>query len=262
MNKYNTSYEYKQVNSKFILSDPSYQRSLDLNRVKRIASTFDRRLVNPIKVSLREGKYYVFDGQHTLAALKSRNHNRDLMVECKVYYNLTAQDEAILFSEQNGLSRSVSSIAKYKALYAAGDQDVVNLVTHTAMAGFFINFTNGKAKNKIICVSKAFKVFKSCTPIEYIDVLKIIKDAWDGIPESLSTEILGGMSIFWNTYKGRFNRSQLIKQLRKVNPVVIIRDGKAFGANMPGDSKYAAQILNVYNRKLRGNKLPSEFLGE
>jgi hypothetical protein len=85
MDNYNTNYEYKQINSAFILSDPDYQRTLDVNRVKRIVANFNPNLVNPIKVSLRNGKYYVFDGQHTLAALKMKNNNQNLLVECKVY---------------------------------------------------------------------------------------------------------------------------------------------------------------------------------
>lgn len=67
---YNRNYEYKQVNSAFIVIDEDYQRELDQNRVKRIVANFNPDLVNPIKVSYRNGKYYVFDGQHTLAALK------------------------------------------------------------------------------------------------------------------------------------------------------------------------------------------------
>ena len=57
MNDYNTKFEYKQVNSKLILSDHDYQRTIDPRRVKRIVSAFDEKLVNPIKVSFRGNKY-------------------------------------------------------------------------------------------------------------------------------------------------------------------------------------------------------------
>ena len=113
---YNRNYEYKQVNSAFIVIDEDYQRELDQNRVKRIVANFNPDLVNPIKVSYRNGKYYVFDGQHTLAALKMRNGGKDLMVECKIYRGLSEADEAILFSEQNGISRQVATNAKLKSV--------------------------------------------------------------------------------------------------------------------------------------------------
>ena len=110
MNEFKT--EYSQINSKSIISEPSYQRMVDFSRVKKIVSNFNPNLVNPIKVSFRDGKYYVFDGQHTLKALVAKNNNRDLMVECKVYYGMTLEDEAKLFAEQNGISRTVESAQK------------------------------------------------------------------------------------------------------------------------------------------------------
>ncbi|MCD8160531.1 MAG: hypothetical protein LUE61_05000 [Clostridiales bacterium] len=72
----------------------SYQRSLSVARVRRIAQNFDERIANKPKVSCRDGKFYVFDGQHTIAARRLRNNGEDLPVACKVYYGLTVQTEA------------------------------------------------------------------------------------------------------------------------------------------------------------------------
>ena len=56
------------INSKFLEVPRSYyQRTLNANRVKRIAAEFDERIANAPKVSYRNGHYYVFDGQHTIA---------------------------------------------------------------------------------------------------------------------------------------------------------------------------------------------------
>ena len=63
-------YEFTRLPSIMLESDTSYQRPIDLKRVQRIVENFDARLVNPLKVSGRDGHYYVFDGAHTLAALK------------------------------------------------------------------------------------------------------------------------------------------------------------------------------------------------
>ncbi len=46
----------------------TYQRNFNVNRAKRIAEEFDERIANEPKVSYRDGKYFVFDGQHTIAA--------------------------------------------------------------------------------------------------------------------------------------------------------------------------------------------------
>lgn len=258
MNDYNTKFEYKQVNSKLILSDHDYQRTIDPRRVKRIVSAFDEKLVNPIKVSFRGNKYYVFDGQHTLAALKMRNGGRDLLVNCKVYYGLTKQKEAELFSQQNGISKNVEAIEKLKALYAAKDADVMKLVQLTDLSGLYIDFSKGQSHNKIVAVSKAFSILKSAGEKDYVEILSLIKSTWGGVSDSLTAQILGGVHMFHKAYKGVYDRRTFIQKLYQVTPAAIVRDGRLLPIN--GDSKYAQPILQAYNRKLTVRRLDNSAL--
>ena len=73
-------YEYKKVNTKHIVVDGDYQRALNPQRVKRMVAEYNPNLVNAVKVSFRDGKYYCFDGQHTMKAQIERNHHQDLMI--------------------------------------------------------------------------------------------------------------------------------------------------------------------------------------
>ena len=76
-----SAYQEMMINSKFLeVPRGSYQRELNIHRVRKIAAAFDPRLLNPPKVSYRSGRYYVFDGQHTIAVLKLLNGGKDLMV--------------------------------------------------------------------------------------------------------------------------------------------------------------------------------------
>lgn len=70
-------YRLQPVNTANIKTD-SYQRGLDRKKVNRIAANFDERIANEPKVSFRDGAFYVFDGQHTIAARKKLNGNQDL----------------------------------------------------------------------------------------------------------------------------------------------------------------------------------------
>ena len=89
-------------------TDSSYQRKIDAARVERIVNSFDPRLANEVKVSFRDGKFYVFDGAHTLSALKRIHGEETFMVDCKVYYGLSYEDEAYLFALQSGESKDVA----------------------------------------------------------------------------------------------------------------------------------------------------------
>lgn len=106
MSKHTTEYEFKQLNSRDIELDPTYQRDTQAREVNDILRNFDNRVVNVVKVSYRDGHYYCFDGGHTIAALKAKNGNRDLMVDCKVFYGLTQLDEKELFKKQTGNARN------------------------------------------------------------------------------------------------------------------------------------------------------------
>ena len=98
-------YEFTRLPSIMLESDTSYQRPIDLKRVQRIVENFDARLVNPLKVSEREGHYYVFDGAHTLAALKEIKKFDNFMVDVMLFHGLAYEDEAYLFALQRGADK-------------------------------------------------------------------------------------------------------------------------------------------------------------
>ena len=239
------NYEYKDINTKLLCVDPLYQRKVDMRRVAQMNKDFRPEIVDPIKVSFREGKYWIFDGQHTAELLKLRNRGNDLPVECKVFYGLTWLDECELFLLQRGISRAVGMEDKYKARFNRGDKDVVAMVNIAQDLGIRVDFTKTKGNNRICALTTLDRIFTGLGDDDYREMLSIIRDAWDGDATSFSAEILKGMYIFFKTYKGQFNKKRLISQLHSVSPTVIIREGKA--STSPGFSKYARQILNVYN---------------
>ena len=79
--------------SELIVPRGTYQRALHPARVARIAKEFDERVANEPKISFRDGHYYVMDGQNTIAARKFLNGGEDLQIRCKVYFNMTEQEE-------------------------------------------------------------------------------------------------------------------------------------------------------------------------
>ena len=92
----------------------SYQRNFNDKRAQKIAKEFDERIANEPKVSFRDGRYFVFDGQHTIAARKLLNGGEDLPIKCKVYFDMSEQDEALLFAQQTGVSAPLSDGGKLR----------------------------------------------------------------------------------------------------------------------------------------------------
>lgn len=257
MKNFKPDYEYRQVNTKEINVDPLYQRDLSKSKVTKIVKKFNPYLVNACKLSFRDGKFWVFDGQHTIAAIKAKNNGNDLMVDCKVFYGLTRIDEMELFIEQNGESTNVRTNERLRALFNNGDKDVVGMVRSCEKVGVKVDFMKGQAHNRINALSTLMKSYKSMTEKQFMNMLLTIKEAWGGVPESFSAEILNGMTRFYIAYDGEFNKNRLKKVLAKTSPVAIIRDGKVSATG--GNAKYARVILGIYNRHTSIGKLEDKL---
>ena len=58
------SYELIPISE--LICNQKYQRELSQKQVTRTADNFDPFQINPVKVSRRDGSYYVINGQHTM----------------------------------------------------------------------------------------------------------------------------------------------------------------------------------------------------
>ena len=77
------NYEMRTIDtSVLIIPRDTYQRPLQSDEVKEIIAEYNPYLRNEPKVSFRDGKYYVFDGQHTLVALLEMNNGKHFPILC------------------------------------------------------------------------------------------------------------------------------------------------------------------------------------
>lgn len=247
------------LSTKDLFVNRKAQRELQKWKVDKIVREFNPRLVNRIKVSFRDGKYWVFDGQHTMEALIKINGGKDCLVRCEVFYGLTEEDEAELFIQQNGASTKVSVLDKMRVKSNYGGEDEINLARDSNLAGVRVDFTSGKALNKITAVNTLMKCYKSMTREQYISMIRTIRDAWQGIPESFCKEILLGMTRFYLVYGGKFKDKDLALSLRNVSPVAIAREGRG-RLGISDGTAYARVILGIYNNKRRSGRLDENLL--
>ena len=251
-----------RLNTKDIVIQPMAQRDVERRRAQfnKIMRTFDKDLVNPIKVAFINGKYYCFDGQMTMKVLKARNGGKDLCVNCKCYYGLSEVDMAHLFVEQNGTVSKVKIADKLRVLKNYGDPESIAIVRITEANGLEISWNGDTGKNAIVAVSSLIDCFRQLNgmknPDDFAAMIRIIKGAWDGDPSGSRSEILKGVTLFVKTYKGEYDEARLIRKLREKLPVDIVRDAKVDRSS--GTRKYGVQILNIYNGSLR-NPLPNKM---
>jgi hypothetical protein len=237
----------------------TYQRELSPDRVRRIVKAFDERIANEPKVSYRDGHYYVFDGQHTIAARKLRNDNQDLKVRCKVYFGMSDKDEALLFAQQTGASAKLSAGVKIRARIFGGDPEAIQFKDATEAVGLRLDYGQDKGKKRLPCISTAYTAFQKLGAERYMEMLQVILDAWNGAPDSFRRENVQGISAFVDLYHDEYDPKRLISRLKRYDPLHIYREGKASGLNLAGYKKYLNQVWLMYNGSSRKNALPQKY---
>ena len=215
---------------------------------------------NEPKVSFRNGRYYVTDGQHTIEARILRNGGKDLPILCKVYTGLTMQQEALFFAEQNGHAAPLTAGIKLRAKVVGEDALSMAFLAATNRVGLDFNYDSLQLSDyRISCVGTALKLYNQMGEKIYCEALRLIVDAWEGKPDSFRAAVLKGVMYFVEVYHGEFNEERLIRALRSVHPMEIYRTGMDNPAKLPGWKKYVFPIYAAYNGKSRKDALPMKF---
>ena len=213
--------EYKFLNNAILRINPEIQRRLDPARVGQIATKYSALVANPIKVSYRDGQYYIFDGIHT------------------------REDEARLFALQTGYSQPVSMIYRIRALKVAKDPEVLDFLDETEASGFSILLGNICSRNGFIsAVCEAFKAYRTLGKKDYGRMLCMIHKTWAGENWSVSKYMISGMARFLQMYD--VSIPSFVKAFRHVENEDIRREVASF----PGMSKegaFAAAIASIYD---------------
>ena len=129
------NFEVRYVDSVLLNPCAEYQRLLRMGKVARIAANFSEYIANEPKVSYRDGRYFVFDGQNTIEARKTCNGGRDLPIRCKVFYGLSKEHEALLFAVQTGISSELTAGEQLRAKLVAHEENACDFVSVTEDTG-------------------------------------------------------------------------------------------------------------------------------
>jgi hypothetical protein len=117
--------------------DPRYQRSIENGEsqalIADIALNWHWGRAQVLTVSRRDGRLFVVDGQHRLAAAKLRGDIQQL--PCLIEEFSDVVEEAQLFNDLNDRRRPVNAIDKFRAALVAGDADCIAIGAAMERAG-------------------------------------------------------------------------------------------------------------------------------
>lgn len=235
----------------------AYQKALDLKRVEKIVSKFDIDRMRPIDVSFRDGKYYVFDGQHRANAYYLMGFTH---IPAIIHRGLTYEDEAYLFARQQDEVGSVTLNHKWNALVQAKDPETMEIIKVCKEYGFTVLAKNNKGNN-IKCVKMLTDMYRKLDAQTFRTILSSIAKAWNYMDHSVDVAILGEIAKLATTYP-QLNYFRLVETLQNTTPKLILRDMEDKHHGVHGEVRRAAyQVIDVYNKSLpKKSRLDAELL--
>ena len=255
-------FAYRMVNSALLIPCIEYQRMLRMEKVSQIAENFSEYIANEPKVSFRNGRYYVTDGQHTIEIIASESGSRDTPVWCMIYDDLRYKEEAHIFADQQKHVKALSSFETFKAHIEADDpkQKMIEAIVQS----YGLTITSTKAKNGISAVSTLERIYDKYGQAVLDTTLRLAIATWEGENNSLSGSILMGIARIVVAYGDSLKEDVFKDHVGRVSVKAIIRAAKE---RRPGALGYSEAMIIEYNKKskfrlslktLYGGKQPSD----
>ena len=232
-----------------LLVDTNYQRKLDMKHVKNIVDNYCPPLLGTFQVSKRDGKFYVFDGQHTKKAIEMKFNDPNYPVSCRVYSGLTEEEEAELFYRFNTSKKAMNAISIIKAQSFYGDEGIRYFLQCTRNTGFTIDpMKPRKCRYSITAIKKARDCFFALGSEAYMFMLLMLKNTWGGEPWSVSSNVLSGMTTLLRVFGKEIKAGRFEKQMAVFTDDDINREASRF-YNLSLPYRFAWALGTLYNKK-------------
>jgi len=217
----------------------------------RLASELDLdKLGYPI-INLRDGNYWVVDGQHRVYALKQNGFDGNDVLDCEVYEDLTDAEMAELFLGRDA-RRAISPYDKFHVACTAGRQRESDVRRTVEANGLKIGRT--KEDHTIGAIGALCKVYDRSGPVVLGQTVRTLKSAFAGDPLSFGPELIEGIGLVFNRYNGKTNERELAARLAAMPGGVraVIRRSES-QRDRTGNQKtqcVAATVVDIYNKGL------------
>lgn len=240
---------FEQIQIKNLIPQVGYQRVLSKAHVKKTAENFNPYQINPVKVSRREGKNYVVNGQHTIEVIALVSKSRETSVWCMVYDNLTYEEEAEIFATQQKYTRYLSSYDIFNAEIEAGNEEAS--IIKSVVESYNLTVSSNQIPGAICAIATLESIYESYG-YEILDAtLGLCIATWQGEKNSLSSYVLKAVAILLVAFQGEIKET-LFKEKLQFTPIIqISKSAKLLqeSSNIKGYG-YALAMLNIYNSRL------------
>lgn len=234
---------------------PIGQRELNTARVDRIAADFDPEQIGTPTVNLRDGHFYVIDGQHRIEALRQIGWG-DQQIQCWTYEGLSEAEEAEAFLKLNDYL-AVSAFDKFTKGVAAGRSDECEIDRIVRANGLVVS--RDKVPGAVSAVGTLRRVYARSDSATLARTLRIVRDAYG--EAGMRSDVIDGIGHLCQRYNGDLDDTKAVKTLNQAHGGVMGLINRAEQLRrQTGNYKshcVAAAAVEFINRGKGGKKLPS-----
>ena len=244
LDKYVPKVHFEQIPIKNLVSNQKYQRNLSQRHIDRTVKNFDLYQINPVKVSRRDGKNYVFNGQHTIEMIAAISGSRDTPVWCMVYDDLEYIHEADIFANQQ---KFVKKLSAYEIFVANIEADNDNqIVVQKIVESCGLKITSTRCLGGICAVTCLEQIFQNHGYHVLDRTLKLVVNTWEGDMVSLAANMIRGIAHLVVVFGDSLRDDIFAERVGTVSAREVTRTAKDRRAGSLG---YAEALLIVYNKK-------------
>ena len=235
---------FEMIPIKNLVSNQKYQRNLSVSHVQRTVKNFDLYQINPVKVSRRNGTNYVFNGQHTIEIIALVSDSRETPVWCMVYDDLDYTTEADIFANQQKFVKILRPLEIFTANVEAGNDE--QLIIKELVESYGLSIGHSKTAGSICAVTTLEHIHQQCGFHVLDRTLRLCVGTWEGLPNSLSSNMLRGIARLIVVYGDEMQDDVFKEKVGQFSPKEIGRIARELTEGTLG---YAEAMLDTYNRK-------------
>ena len=210
---------------------PKVQRAFSSAHAMNIAKNFKPDAVGELQVvPAPRGKYYVWDGQHRLAAIRDVS-GPDVLVRCRVWVDLKQRDLAALQVDFNTNSKRWNAVPLFHQKLLQGDP--LALAINKQVVKRNMRVYQGGDEGQIAAAAALEGVTKTYGIDVLSDVLDILMAAWGRDANAYCGVFLRGMAHLVGNSNGDIDNGTLSAKLKK----------RWSAAAMQGEARSVAKAL-------------------
>lgn len=231
--------------------NPLAQRAFDPSN-PAVTNEFNPEVMGYISVSHRDGWYYVIDGQHRRHGAIAFLGDSSQQVQCRVFTDLTSEQEAELFLQLNDQKRQ-SPMSKYKVALTAGR--AIECDIERICRSLDLRIGLDKSCEEIGCVTAIIAVYRKHGPAALSFAMRVIRDAYGY--DGFKRQTIEALALMTDRYGKSIDEKALVDRLEKKGLVELNRAARSMkeATGNPLSQCYAHAMVQFYNSR-NANRIP------